>query len=122
MSRRVISLSVNPGQPTDGSGVVCIHLFVRDEKGPFEEPHVLRSGPAGRERELVAGPARGRLACDARRTVAAAMHNGVTRITMRTDDPRAVTCPKCMASPLFKKMMELVEPTGITESDAERVE
>ena len=88
---------------------VCIHLFVRDERGPFVEPHVLH--PVVRDgvqvkRELTARPTRGRLACDPKRTVAPTTHRGVTTITPRTDDPRATTCPKCMASPEYAEMME----------------
>ena len=41
--RRKICVRVNPGEATDGSGQVCIHLFVQDETGPFVEPHVLHS-------------------------------------------------------------------------------
>ena len=41
MGRRIINVSVLPGEPTDGSGRVCIHLFVQNPHGPFVEPHVL---------------------------------------------------------------------------------
>jgi hypothetical protein len=115
MVRRVADLSVLPGEPLDGSGRVCVHLFVRDEAGPFVEPHVLRqkvdeSGEPVKG-QLVASPTRGRLACDPRRQVApvARGQDGkgrlLTKVTMRTDDPRAVSCPRCKASRDYADMM-----------------
>lgn len=110
---RTVSMSVLPGQPTDGSGKVCIHLFVRDEAGPFVEPHVLHPviGPDGqpRKQELKARRTRGRLACSATRTVAPVTRNGVTTVTARSDDPHAVTCHKCIASPFYKEAMAVIE-------------
>ena len=110
---RIVSMNVLPGQPTDGSGRVCIHLFVRDKVGPFVEPHVLHTvpGPDGlpRKEELVARRTRGRLACSATRTVAPTTRNGVTTVTPRSDDPYAVTCLKCIASSFYKEMMALIE-------------
>ena len=113
--RRVIGMSVLPGQPTDGSGVVCIHLFVPDERGPFVEPHVIQvdkvAADSGRP-VLVAGPKRGRLACNPKSLVAAVERRGVTTITMRTDDPRAVTCPKCIASTFYTDIMQKLTGGG----------
>lgn len=109
--RRIISLNVNPGQPTDGGGVVCIHLFVPDENGPFVEPQGLHEGPGETEAErkqLIAKPTRGRLACNPKRSAVPVTRNGVTTITPRTDDPRAVTCPRCLASQLYVEAMEQV--------------
>ena len=100
--KRVVIVSVLPGEPTDGSGRVCTHLFVRDEKGLFVEGHVLR--PAKDKNgnlirgKLTASPARGRLACDPKRCFYPTTRNGVTTVTHRSDDPRAVNCPKCLAS------------------------
>lgn len=106
----VVNLNVLPGEPTDGSGRVCIHLFVRDDSGPFVETHVLHpkldedgnpvSGKGG------AGPARGRLACDPKRLVAVTVRGNVSVITPRSDDPRAVTCPKCRASVDYREAMK----------------
>ena len=112
MARRVLNVSVCPGEPTDGSGRACIHLFVRDAHGPFVEPHVLRQAvdddglPV--KGQLMAGPARGRLACSPTRTVSPTTRGNVTMVTLRTDDARAVTCPKCMASGLYARAMELL--------------
>lgn len=112
--RRVISMSVVPGDPTDGTGRICIHLFIRDPKGLFIEPHVLhqeldeKGSPTGR---LISKPTRGRLACDRKKTVRPVTKNGVTTITHRTDDPRAVTCPACIASEFYKYMSSSLDVT-----------
>ena len=109
-TKRIINVKVLPGEPLDGSGRVCIHLFVRDERGPFTEPHVLymHSGEDGQSR-LAAKPTRGRLACDPKRTVEPVTRAGVTTVTMRTDDARAVTCLKCIASKDYVGMMSRLE-------------
>lgn len=111
-TKRVVDVKVLPGEPLDGSGRVCIHLFVQDERGPFTEPHALymHSGEDGQSR-LASKPTRGRLTCDPKRTVAPVTRGGVTTITMRTDDARAVTCPKCVASKDYTRMMAILEPS-----------
>lgn len=94
--KRKLHMEVLPGEPLDGTGRVCIHLFVQDPRGPFVEPHVLHETEPGK---LTARPTRGRIACSAKiKGVAAVVRGGVTYVTHRTDDPRAVTCPKCLAS------------------------
>lgn len=104
--KRVVNVRVLPGEPTDGSGRVCIHLFVRDAAGPFVEPHVLDTV----EGRIVAGPARGRLACDRRRRPDDRPdRDGVMTVTHRTDDPRAVTCPRCMAAPEYAAIMAILK-------------
>lgn len=113
--KRCINMKVLPGEPLDGSGRVCIHLFVPDESGPFVEPHalhpVVRNGEVVKQ-QLEAKPTRGRLACDPKRTVAPVMRAGVTTVTTRTDDPRAATCLKCIASPHYIKVMELLSASA----------
>lgn len=110
IAKRIINVKVLPGEPLDGSGKVCIHLFVQDERGPFVEPSALHmaEGENG-QKQLVARPTRGRLACDPKRTVAPVTRGGVTTVTMRTDDPRAATCPKCIASKDYAVMMKRLE-------------
>lgn len=107
--KRVINMRVLPGQPLDGSGQVCIHLFVKDDHGSFVEPCVtcMVEDEEGRPR-LSVRPSRGRLACDPKRSVASITRDGVTTITHRSDDPRAVTCPKCKASEAYRQRMELL--------------
>lgn len=78
---RIVNVKVLPGQPTDGNGKVCIHLFVQDERGPFVEPAVIHA----EDGKLVHKPTRGRLACDPKRIVAAVTHNGITTVTMCMD-------------------------------------
>jgi hypothetical protein len=95
-----LNMNVLPGEPLDGSGKICIHLFVQDESGPFIEPHVLYDNTAG--------PKRGRLVCDPLRKVAPVSRDGVTTITPRTDDPRATTCPKCKASKEYQDLVRIL--------------
>lgn len=120
MGKRVVRLSVLPGEPVDGSGRVCIHLFVQDERGPFVEPHVLH--PALDElgnpikQQVVAKPTRGRLACHPRRVPAPVTRGGVTIVTCRTDDPRAVTCQRCLASVDYARAMKSLEEHTANES------
>lgn len=131
-------IKVVPGQARDdveaGRGCACIHLFVRDESGPFVEPHVLDWGklPLAGEYDadgnqvvvdgIIAVRARGRLACDPKRTVAPVQRGGEVTVTMRSDDPRAVTCPKCIASDLFRAAIAKlgVPRGGGTDSASER--
>ncbi len=109
-AKRTINVNVLAGQPTDGSGQVCIHLFVPDERGPFVEPHALHMASAvdGRPPVLVSRPTRGRLACDPKRTVAPRQSGAIVTVTPRTDDPRAVTCPRCKASADYLNKMKLL--------------
>lgn len=109
---RVVNISVLPGEPTDGSGRVCIHLFIKDDKGSFTEPHALypvfKDGVQVKQ-ELTAGPMCGRLACDPKRTPVVSLKgksSNLISVLSRTDDPRAVTCPKCIASEIYRVMME----------------
>lgn len=111
--RRTIHMKVLPGEPLDGGGKVCIHLFVHDERGRFVEPCALHLVDVDRSengrvggKQLVSMPTRGRLACDPKRDVAVVTRDGVTTVTSRTDDPRAVTCHKCLASVDYARMME----------------
>jgi hypothetical protein len=101
--KRIVQMNVLAGEPTDGSGKVCIHLFVRDETGEFVEPHVLH--PAAEPGKVIAKPTRGRLACDPKRNPATMMRGNVTIVTPHTDDPRAATCPKCQASPDYANLL-----------------
>lgn len=114
LNRPRISLKVLKGEKTDGSGRISIHLFVRDDKGLFVEPHVLHKAPPDKDgtehkRRLVTKPTRGRLACDPRKDPKPVKRNGIIHVTMRSDDPRAVTCPKCMSSPEYKELMNRLE-------------
>lgn len=113
MPKRRVNIRVIHGEPTDGTGRVCIHLYVQDATGPFVEPNVLH--PLIENGQVVKGkiqarPTRGRLACDPKRIVAPVTRNGVTTVTPRTDDPRAATCPQCLASANYATMMKAYQP------------
>lgn len=116
MADRAINLRVLPGEPLDGSGRICIHLFVQDAKrGSFIEPHALHpvfENGAQVKQKVQAKPTRGRLACDPKRDPAPVTRGGVITVTPRTDDPRAVTCPRCMASDEYIKAMEVLTAIG----------
>lgn len=112
LKKNIINVNVLPGESTDGSGRVCIHLFVRDERGPFVEPYVLGPKLDGDGKPVAgkgtAGPKRGRLACDPKRGVALVTRGNVTTVTPRSDDPRAVTCLKCKASTDYANAMKIL--------------
>ena len=107
--KRVIVQRVLPGQPTDGSGSLCVHLLVRDAASRFEEPHVLHRvvGHDGKpvKGQLTAKPTRMRLACDRRRDFRPKVVNWVTHVTHRTEEVSAVNCPKCMATREYRIMV-----------------
>ena len=110
--KRIIKLSVLPGEKTDGTGRMCIHLWVSDPNGKFTEPHALSPvlGEEGKPTgELTAGPTKGRLACDANRNPAPITKGNTTIVTIRSDDTRATTCLKCIASVDYKRLSELGE-------------
>lgn len=115
MARRIINVRTLPGESLDGGGRVCIHLFVADDSGRFVEPHalhpVVEDGEVQKQK-LAARPTRGRLACDRKRTTAPVTKGAVTTVTHRTDDPRAVTCPGCIASPEYSELMESLTNRG----------
>ncbi len=106
--RRAVCVPVLHGEPLDGSGRVCIHLFVQDATGPFTEGHALlpiyENGEQVKQK-ATAGPARGRLACNPKRLVAPVESGGVVTVTPRSDDPRAVSCPRCMATDEYRVAM-----------------
>ena len=116
--RRVIDVKVLPGEPLDGSGRVSIHLFVKDEQGKFIEPHMLhpvyKDGVLVKQ-QLEARATRGRLACNSKRDPAPTTKGRVTTVTPRTDDPRAVTCPKCLASKDCVELLQQIESAAAAQ-------
>ncbi len=112
MGKRVINISLLPGEPQDASGRVCIHFFVRDERGPITEPcvphNIIKDGEVSKELEVKA--TKGRLACDQQRTVALVTRKGITTVTHRTEGLSAVTCPKCLASVEYAEAIEQLTP------------
>lgn len=125
MARRVVSVSVVPG--TGGRFVsgddadyetwrVCVHLLVRDERGPITESHVMHPQADPTTDQPIKGkfemrPTRMRLACSAKRKVEPITRQGVTTVVPRSEDPRAVTCLKCRSSEDYARAMErLAQP------------
>ncbi len=120
--RRIVEVNVLHGDPIGGTGRICIHLFVQDDRGPFVEPHALHpvfENGVQVKQQCTAKPTRGRLACDPKRVATSTTRGGVTVVTPRTDDWRAVTCPKCKVSKDYVKMMSRNESTTATTTDKE---
>ena len=112
--KRIVNLSILPGEPTDGTGRICVHLFVVDEqRGSYREPHVLHPeiDAAGQvvKGRLTARSTLVRMACSRTRVPTPTTTQGITTVTLRTDDPRAVTCPKCLASEEYTARMAQIE-------------
>lgn len=113
MPKRIINVIVLPGEPLDGSGKVCVHLFVPDESGPFVEPSALHMvDREGGGKQLVTRATRGRLACDPKRTVAQTTRGKVTVVVLRTDDPRAASCSKCRATADYSEILKRINTPG----------
>lgn len=125
--RRIVDVRVLPGEPTDGSGKVCIHLFVPDGTGPIVERSVTQVAPVpqgeGGGRRLTVGQARGHLACDRKRLVAPVQRaNGVVSVTMRTIEPGAVTCPACKDTAEYDRITKVLlgpDPAAVRQQTAE---
>lgn len=124
-TKRKLNVKVLPGEPLDGTGRVCIHLVVPYERGPFVQNHMLyleegQDEEGRRTRQLVHKPTRCRLACNPERNPKPHTRNGITTITMHTDDTRAVTCPKCLASEDYSRMTAMYDGSKQTASQEVR--
>lgn len=112
IKKRTINIPILKGQPTDGSGIICIHLLVRDPNGPFTENKVYHQAPNQesntRRKKLIRKPTKCRIACDPKKLVVPIIKNGVTFLTFRSEDPRATTCTKCKKSKDFEIAMNLL--------------
>lgn len=83
---------------------VCVHWFEVTRDGPAATPLGVVQSPLG---PLAVGGVRGRIACrPAVSTVTPQAVNGAVQLLCRSEEPRAVTCPECMATPQFKRAME----------------
>ncbi len=85
----------------DGSGRVCIHWLFQDPEGPIQvtDRSVTASGP-----QIVRGR-RWRMACNPTQSNVSVAEGGRLTPSPHSDDPRAVTCPKCMATAKFQEAM-----------------
>src|SRR5215467_9714350 len=81
----------------DGSGRVRIHWYVKFKGGPIKS--VAQNG-------VINFPAsEGKIACSPDLGPSVRLSDGSMQLTHRSDDPRAVTCPECMATQEFKDAM-----------------
>jgi hypothetical protein len=89
----------------DGSGRVRIHWFCRALLGVSDK--IATRGIVFKESgQLGIGPVQGHIACQPARTgLHSDLRAGQQAPLMHTDDPRAATCPECMATPEFKEAM-----------------
>lgn len=84
---------------------VRIHLMVREMR------------PVANDRELMQevvepysrGPVQWRLACDSQESLTSKIGPNVTRVSPRSAEPGAVTCPECKASQVYKEMTKQLE-------------
>ncbi len=117
MHKRVLDIKVLPDSKGRPSGTLCIHLFVVDPNGILTEPCVTQVDHTKKGSGLTVGPLKGRLACDHKRRVAVVHKGNVTSVTLRTGDPRATTCPRCLASKECQDMMRLLNGPSSNESE-----
>lgn len=94
-----MSRIVNQRYLDDGSGRVCIHMFVHSNSGPAKTP-------AGVNGFQFAG-ARGFIACNPTQSQVTPQVRGSEHLLCtHSDDARAVSCPKCKESPEFLEQMK----------------
>lgn len=83
---------------------IRIHYFVRDPNGPGKSSK--GDGRLGAYAESLGGM-RGYLACQPKSDkVGTTVIQGVPYMKHHTDDPRAATCPECLASNEYAAMMK----------------
>ena len=99
----------------DGSGRACIHWLVESDKGPIETQErfaITQLGP------IKLGGVKGYIACNPQQnTVNPQNRGGETLMCMHTNEVRAATCPKCLATPeavaLLKHYAEHLETAAV---------
>jgi len=100
----------------DGTGRIRIHYFHKDDQGPAFTPAVTLRSSIGPVR---AGGVKGRIACQPTLSIVTpqvTVHE--VKPLVHSDDPRAVTCPECRASDLWKKAMEEEGELSVTPDSA----
>ena len=97
---------------TVGSGRMCIHWLIRDAAGPIATELDVRNTERG---PLPLGGFKGRMACRPEQNTVYPQHRGQeTFLCLHSDDPRAATCPDCLATEEYKKAMaELGETVAV---------
>ena len=98
----------------DGTGRVCIHWLIRDPEGPIQTENrtvIAQNGP-----QIMKG-ARWRMACNPTLSNLDSRDGGRLIPWSHTDDPRAATCPKCLATAAYQAAMAelatLAAPAGV---------
>jgi hypothetical protein len=96
----------------DGSGRLRIHWFVHDVNGPASTPPgLIAENLLSPEMKNIVGPrfrsATGYIACQPKRTdVTPQQYGNEIRLTVHSNDPRAATCPECLATEVYEKAMK----------------
>ena len=94
-------------------GRIRIHWFQWDDEGPIQlhqSTTMTFLGPMRLGGNIVTGKNRGRIACmPEQKTIQPIMTNGIVKPLAHSDDPRAVTCDLCMATPLFATALQEIE-------------
>lgn len=92
---------------SDGSGRVCIHWLYEHPEGPLETTDnsiMTATGP-----KVLKGR-KWRMACNPNLKAISSVQDGARIIPWtHTDDPRAATCPKCLATEEYKQRMKELE-------------
>lgn len=109
MSRIVVLRTLPPDE--NGNRRVRICYFVKDEKGPIKIPNARLPKPKeGKHMPFRVPGCAGYIACQPKRSSTNPIQKGgETHLCTRSDDPRAVTCPECMATDEFKVAMAEIE-------------
>lgn len=85
---------------------VCQHFFVHDPQGPAR-------GVGGTLGKLAVTPSRGYVACQPERTnIQPRVEGDQTYILTLVDEARAVTCPACRQTAVWKDTMAQIEAIG----------
>lgn len=102
-----LELPLLPGEPRDGSGRALVHYLVRCAEGPVRLPVDARLTRYG---VVNLGGGVGYIACQPERSDVRSVRlpDGFLRMFFHTNDPHAVTCPKCLEHPAFKKHLESI--------------
>lgn len=97
----------------DGSGRVRIHWFIWDKEGPIQMPQTMvmtAKGPMAVGGNAVTGERRGRIACQPKLKSVLPQQKGQEYLLFtHSDDPRAASCPECMATEEYKAAMKALE-------------
>ena len=93
----------------DGTGRVRIHWFEWLDDGPIQPVPPLAMSNLGPMTLKAHKMKRGRIACMPKlESLAPQVQNGLSQLVVHSDDPRAATCPECMATEGYRKTMALM--------------